>query len=109
MLPVLVQFAELGLPFRREAVVLARRTRVRLLPLVIEQAVTPHLAQERVQRAFLRREIRRAETLQDVGRVNAVGGDDLQDQELEETPSDRGESLVDTHCLKWECYLFKTR
>src|ERR1700722_17154731 len=82
--PVLVQLRKLRLALRRELVVLPRRPGVRLLPLVIDDPFAPHLAEQRVERPFLRREFGRAEALEHVGDVDLVARDDFQNQELEE-------------------------
>src|SRR5262249_54480891 len=89
--------AELRLAFGGQLVVLARRTGVRFLPLVVDESLAAHLAEQRVERAFLGREVRLAEAHQHVGDVDLVAGDDLQDQELEQPLLDRAELLFDAH------------
>ena len=56
-LPVVVQLAQLQPALRGEAVVLARRSGVGLLPLVVDEPFAPQLAQQRIERAFLRGEL----------------------------------------------------
>ena len=105
MFPVLVQFRELGLAFGRELVIFAGRAGVGFLPFIIEQPVAAHLAEERVEGSFLSGEVGLAQAAQDVGDVDLVRGDDLQNQELEQSLADRDEFLVDTHLflLKLPC------
>ena len=98
MFPVLVEIGELRFALGGELVVLARRPGVRLLPLVVEQSIAAHLAQQWVQRAFLRREVRLAEMFQDVRGVDFVGRDNFEDQKLEQSFPDRRELLVGAHC-----------
>ena len=86
-------FAALG----GQAVVFPGRAGVRLLPFVVEQALAAHLAQERVERALLRGEFRAGELLQDVGGIDLLRRNDLQQQELKETLADGGEFFVETH------------
>src|SRR5438876_5342211 len=97
--PVLVELAELRVPLCGEGVVLARRAGLGFAPLVVDEPLAAHLAQERVEGAFLRREIGVAEALQDVGDVDLVGGNDLENQELEASFADRGEFLSQVHGL----------
>jgi hypothetical protein len=47
------------------------------------------------------------QALEDVGGVDAVRGDDLQDEELEKSPPDAGKPIVQTH--DWRYYLARTR
>src|SRR4051812_24151000 len=99
VLPVLVQILELRLSLCGELVVLARRTGVRFLPLVVDESFPAHLAQQRIERPFLGGELGRAETLQHVGDVDLVAGNDAEDQELEKTFPDGAEFLRHAHGL----------
>src|SRR3954469_2889164 len=78
---------------RREPVVLARWTGRRFVPLVIQQAVAPHLAEQRIERALARGEVGRRQPVDDVARVHIVRGDDGQDEELEQAFADLLEML----------------
>src|SRR5690349_18715177 len=99
MFPVVVELTEQPLPLGGELVVLARRTGVRFAPFVVEQAVAAHLAQQRVERAFLRREVGAAQALEDVGDVDLADRDDAQDQEFEQAFPDGGKLFRGWHRL----------
>ena len=74
-----------------QAVVLARRTRRRLSPVVVEQALAPHAAEQRVERALTGREVGRRQALQDVRDVDIARRDDVEEQEFEEPLAERAE------------------
>ena len=74
-----------------QAVVLARRSRRRLAPVVVEEALAPHPAQQRVERALAGREVGPAEALQDVRDIDLAGGHDVEDEEFEEAVAERAE------------------
>ena len=83
--PVISKFRELLLARRRELVILARRSGFRLLPFVGERLLAAHLAQQRIERALLRREIRVAQPAQDVRHVNLCRGDHLENHVLQQS------------------------
>src|SRR3954466_15282429 len=87
---------------RREPVVLARWTGRRFVPLVIQQAVAPHLAEQRIERALARGEVGRRQPVDDVARVHIVRGDDGQNEELEQAFADLLE-LLQVEALKLPC------
>src|SRR5882724_3453851 len=97
LFPVVVQFGELCLALRGELVILAGRAGVRFLPLVVDQPLAPHLAEQGIQRAFLRGELGGAQALEHVGDVDLVARYNFQDQELEEPFPNRAELLGDAH------------
>jgi len=96
-IPVVGELAELFTALGSEFVIFAGRTSVGFLPLVIEELFAAHFAKERVERAFLGGELSIAQLAYDVGNVDFVGCDDLQQKELEQTFAQRGEFIVETH------------
>src|ERR1700733_7472759 len=98
--PVALELCELRPALGGELVVLARRSGVRLLPLVVNQFFTPHFAEQRVQRAFLSGEVCCRQKPHHVCDIYLVGGDDFQDQELQESLADRDEFLFGFHEIK---------
>src|SRR5450432_1196370 len=97
--------SELGTSRFCQAVVLARRPGRRLAPVVIQLALTPHLAQERVERAFPCRKVRRGQAPQDIRDVDVASRHDLKDQEFQKALAQRAELRV----LHWLYYLSITR
>ena len=112
-LPILRGFAELLFAFGGEGVVLPRRTGFGFFPLVIHQTLATHFAEQRVKRAFLRREFGLAELFQNIRHVDLVRGHDLQHEELQEPFTDSGEFFVYAHengkVGKWQQATFEEK
>src|SRR4029079_11678786 len=88
---------DLRLALGCQLVVLARWTGIRLLPLVVDQPLAAQLAEEGIERAFLRFEFGLTQPAQHVGDIDLVARDDLQDEELEQSLPDRAELFLDAH------------
>jgi hypothetical protein len=74
--------------------------------------LAPQLGEERVERAFLSGELGLREPRQNVGGIDRLGRDDLQDRVLEKPLPQRGEFFLGIHLgadMRFLSYLVKTR
>src|SRR4030095_5005360 len=95
LLPILVELGQLCPSLRRQLVVLAWRTNLRFLPFIVDKAFPAHLAEQRVERAFLGCKFRVAQTVENVRDIDLIRRHDPEYEELQESFANGAKLSVD--------------